>query len=66
MGAWLTRVENELHELQDRINKLQSFLSSDRIQEITIAQKCLMSEQLYVMKQYENILKLRIMEGDNK
>lgn len=63
---WLIRVKAELQELQDRIEKLQSFLSSDGIQEISIHQLSLMSQQLYIMKQYENILNLRIKDGEQK
>lgn len=61
---WLKRVKAELQELQDRIEKLQSFLLSDNIQEISIHQLSLMSQQLYIMKQYENILNLRIKDGE--
>lgn len=66
MNTWIIRVQNELHELQERINKLQSFLISDDIQEISITQLSLLSQQLYAMKMYENILKLRIIEGETE
>lgn len=63
---WLDRVKIELSELQARIEKLQCFLSSDRIQEISIHQLSLMSRQLTLMKQYEFILKERIKEGETE
>lgn len=64
--TWLNRVKVELTELQDRIEKLQLFLSSDRIQDISIHQLSLMSRQLTLMKQYEYILKERIKDGETK
>lgn len=64
--TWLDRVKIELSELQDRIEKLQCFLSSDRIQDISIHQLSLMSRQLTLMKQYEYILKERIKDGETE
>ena len=64
--TWLDRVKIELSELQTRIEKLQCFLSSDRIQEISIHQLSLMSRQLTLMKQYEFILKERIKDGETE
>jgi len=64
--TWLDRVKIELSELQSRIEKLQCFLSSDRIQEISTHQLSLISRQLTLMKQYEFILKERIKDGETK
>lgn len=60
----LMRVKAELKELQERIEKLQHFLSSDAIKTITIRQMSLLSQQLYIMKEYENVLKERIADGE--
>lgn len=62
--TWLIRVKFELEELQKRIEKLQNFLSSNKIQDISTHQLFLMSQQLVIMRQYEYILKERIKEGE--
>lgn len=62
--TWLIRVKAELVELQERIEKLQCFLSSDSIQDISIHQLYLMSQQLIIMKRYEDVLKERIKDGE--
>ena len=64
MKAWLIRLKSELQELQERIEKLQKFLSSDNIQEISKQQLSLMSQQLVIMREYEYILISRIKEGE--
>lgn len=63
---WLIRVKIELHELQNRITLLEKFLSSAAIEGISIHQLSLMSKQLWIMKEYENVLKERIEDAETK
>lgn len=50
----------ELEQLQNRINKLSSFMNGEKFRELKIEQQDLLKDQLRVMNKYENILELRI------
>lgn len=60
MSDYKERLFEELEQLQDRINKLSNFASSEKFRELDVGQQDLLKEQLRVMNQYENILSLRI------
>ena len=61
MGAdFKERLFEELEQLQDRIDKLDTFVMGSKFRELEIEQQDLLKEQLRAMNQYENILALRI------
>lgn len=54
------RVEEEKEELANKINKLESFLLSDKPKELSDNSIFLLSTQCLIMKVYLNILKRRL------
>lgn len=65
MKSWLERVKDEKAELDEKIEKLQTFMQTVPANlDITIHSMYLMSEQLVIMKRYSYILGERIKEGE--
>lgn len=54
------RVEDELYELRQRIKALMDFLYSEKVNNVSIAMKSLMHEQLRAMQEYARILTDRL------
>lgn len=57
---FILRLHVELAELKARINPLEKFLDSEKIDSISDAQKVLLSKQLDAMTSYKDILTERI------
>lgn len=61
MPEFITRMENELKELEERISKLSKFIKSDIFKYYVSCEKQdLMNEQLGVMIHYQRLLKQRL------
>lgn len=60
MSDFKERLFDELDELQDRINELDTFIKGEKFRDLEIEQQDLLKEQFRIMNQYENILSLRI------
>ena len=60
MSDFKERLFEELDELQDRINELDTFIKGEKFRDLEIEQQDLLKEQFRIMNQYENILSLRI------
>ena len=54
------RVQNELNELQDRIDKLVTFLDSDKSAQLNTDELALLNAQLDIMRAYAQILVSRL------
>lgn len=54
------RVQFELEELNEKMHKLRSFVSSDKFSELSSLSKKLLLRQLCYMKKYADVLKLRL------
>lgn len=54
------RVVTELSELRTKIGKLDEFLTSNKIVDLTISEIKLMELQLFIMVQYLEVLNERI------
>ena len=58
---WFKRLCAEWDEVRERRNRLQSFLAdSEKTEEVSGAQLVLLNKQLEVMKEYSDILYVRI------
>ena len=63
MSNYIERMNNELSELQIKINKLSDFINNNKIYaELSILKQGLMLSQLNIMTAYAVILQLRINE----
>ena len=63
MPNYVERMNNELSELQIKINKLSDFINNNKIYtELPILKQGLMLSQLNIMTSYAVILQLRINE----
>lgn len=61
MPEFITRMEAELKELEERISKLSKFIDSDTFKYyISCEKQDLMNEQLGVMIHYQRLLKQRL------
>jgi hypothetical protein len=60
MNDFKTRLENEKFELDERLDKLDAFLVSDKIKEVDDVQKALLQVQAVAMNTYLQCLKERI------
>lgn len=60
MEDWQQRVIDEKKELDDRLERLNAFLSSPKVNEIELLQKDLMSRQAGYMSAYSLTLRDRI------
>jgi len=60
MSDFKERLISELKELDDKINKLNSFLNTDKFYELPIEQQELLSMQILVMMNYSVILTTRL------
>jgi len=58
--TYLTRLIDEQTELQIKIDKLESFINSDSFLDTLVSDKILLRNQLVVMKQYNEILIIRL------
>lgn len=54
------RIQTELSELSERIEKLKVFVKNPKFKEIDKVQQPLLKKQLKVMLAYEDILKKRL------
>ena len=62
MSTFFERVVNEQSELQTKINGLDSFIKSDKYNEVSYAQRHLLAIQLNTMMAYNQVLLARISE----
>ena len=60
MNEIITRLKEEQQELEDRMNKLNSFLYSPEFYKISNTQHSLLEVQAYAMATYLKCLNLRI------
>lgn len=60
MSDFKTRLLEEKQQLDDKIEKLNSFLDSDKVGEIDVVQLTLLNVQVKAMKTYSQILLERI------
>ena len=60
MQAFQERVVVEKNELDEKINKLSSFIESDRWSSVAEDEKERMRKQLVAMGEYSNVLSQRI------
>lgn len=58
--TWQGRLVVELHELDQKIEKLSAFINSDRFGGVEKAARSLMVRQLRSMREYSNVLTQRI------
>lgn len=59
------RVKVELHELRERIVKLEAFVSSERVNALNDKMQALLRQQLDVMCQYMYVLEERLKIWDD-
>ena len=63
---YVDRMKIELNELQNRYNKLETFMKNEKFNDIDYAKRILIEKQKKVMKSYISILVLRLkLEGEN-
>ena len=60
MSDYVSRMNEELSELNIKINKLDDFIGSSKFMEIEYTQKELLIAQFNTMKAYQSILDIRI------
>lgn len=60
MQDYQQRVVDEKKELDDKIAKLGSFVVSIKFLDVSLAERDLMVDQLKVMQQYSDLLRVRI------
>jgi len=60
MGDFKTRLVEEREQLEERLNKLDVFLLSEKVKEIENVQKALLQVQATAMNTYLQCLKERI------
>jgi hypothetical protein len=60
MSDFKTRVIEEKAKLDEKIEKLEAFLNSDRIDSVSVNHQYLLSMQLLAMQQYTHILDMRL------
>ena len=60
MGDFKTRLVEEREQLEERLNKLDVFLLSEKVKEIEDVQKALLQVQATAMNTYLQCLKERI------
>ena len=60
MSDFKTRLETEKVELEEKLNKLDAFLVSEKVKEIDDVQKALLQVQATAMNTYLRCLKERI------
>ena len=60
MSTFLERLNTEATELEDKLNKLDSFLDSEKSNDIDDVQKALLQVQATAMNTYLQCLKERI------
>lgn len=60
MTEFITRIEAELKELEERIVKLSKFIESDTFKYIHYETQDLLTEQIEVMKHYQWLLQKRL------
>ena len=62
MSTFFERVVNEQSELQAKINGLDSFIKSDKYNEVSYTQRHLLAIQLNTMLSYNQVLLARLSE----
>ena len=60
MPDFKTRLIEEKEQLNERIEKLESFVSSDKFSSISAVQQSLLNVQLHSMRTYSQVLVERI------
>jgi len=60
MNDFKTRLETEKVELEEKLNKLDAFLVSEKVKDIDDVQKALLQVQATVMNTYLQCLKERL------
>ena len=60
MSDFKTRLETEKVELEEKLNKLDAFLVSEKVKDVDDVQKALLQVQATAMKTYLQCLKERI------
>ena len=65
-NSWLDRLKIEHDELQNKIEKLQSFIDSDKYNKLNLTIQLAMSEQLFYMAMYLKTLDVRLMFYNDK
>lgn len=64
MSNFLERLKNEQKELQLNLDKLNSFINSDKVTELSTANRILLKRQAEVMREYNEILIIRLELND--
>ena len=62
IAGFKVRLINELHELEERIDKLSSFMWSDEFGNVSEEQALLIPAQLEAMEEYKRILESRLVD----
>lgn len=60
MGDFKTRLVEEQVQLEDKLNKLKSFIEGDKFESINDTQKALLKVQANAMSTYNQCLKERL------
>jgi len=60
MGDFIARIKDEKKELKDKLDKLSSFLDSEKFNELDKNQQRLLRKQHSAMDEYYNCLVLRL------
>ena len=60
MSDFKTRLETEKSELEEKLNKLDAFLMSDKVKAVDDVQKALLQVQATAMNTYNQCLKERL------
>ena len=62
IAGFKVRLINELYELEERIDKLSSFMWSDEFGKVAEEQALLIPAQLEAMEEYKKILESRLVD----
>lgn len=63
---FLDKLKNESEDLQEKIIKLENFMQSKEFQDLNNGNRFLLYEQLRHMKNYNEILRIRISINENE
>lgn len=61
MKAWQKRVEKERAELQAKLDRLETYVRSDKFDELEQTDATLLIQQAAAMGTYLNVLRIRIL-----
>lgn len=60
LPPYVQRLVEELQQLSDRIDKLRDFMSTPNFQRVRLEERQLLTRQLGVMTEYDEILRRRV------